>query len=400
MQMKRSEVAGYDVICGIDVGKESHYARALSPDGETELLAGRVAQDERELGDLFARLAAMGRALVVVDQYAGFGALVAACAREAGIGLACVPPARFAKLSELSGEVKTDEADALELARLPIEAPRHLGWVPEPDQEADEARVLIRYRGDAVAERTRAYNRVHDALGRTCPPLEALLSGSGLHAAVALSLLARYGALGLASARRCDVMRWVRSQKGFGPAAERTAEEMWDAARSSSTALPAAGVLDETIAMDCARIIELERLDDSLSERIAGLCSLVPEVGIARTMAGVGEVYSRAIVLEIGDIGRFPSHSALAAYVGVGKCPKESGKRKGRKRRRSYNRRLHTAMFESARIAIRLPGPDRDYYEKKLAGGMNGHQALHALVRKRVTIMFAMLANMEPYRAA
>ena len=117
-------------------------------------------------------------------------------------------------------------------------------------------------------------------------------------------------------------------------------------------------------------------------------------------MPGVGEVYSRTIALEIGDIRRFPSHSALAAYVGVGKCPKESGKKKGRKRRRGYNRRLHTAMFESAKIALRSPGPDRDYYEKKLAGEMNEHQALHALVRKRVTIMFAMLANMRPYVAA
>ena len=36
--MKRVEIAGYEVFCGIDVGKESHCARALAPDGETELL--------------------------------------------------------------------------------------------------------------------------------------------------------------------------------------------------------------------------------------------------------------------------------------------------------------------------------------------------------------------------
>ena len=164
--------------------------------------------------------------------------------------------------------------------------------------------------------------------------------------------------------------------------------------------LPAADVIDEAIRLDCARIIELERLDAELSDRIARLCALVPEVEVARSMPGVGEVYSRVIALEIGDISRFRDHSALAAYVGVGKCPKESGKRKGKKRRRSFNRRLHTAMFESAKVSIRKPGPDRDYYEKKLAGSMNKHQALHALVRKRVTILYAMLSNMEVYRAA
>lgn len=398
--MKRSEIGSYEVFCGIDVGKESHCCRALAPDGETGLLSRDVPQDEGEIAALFAELKGLGRVLVVVDQPSGFGALVAACAREAGVDLACVPPARFSRICELSGEGKTDGADALELARLPIEAPRHLSRVPGPGSGEEEARVLIRYRHDAVCERTRAYNRVHDALNRCCPPLEALLSGSGLHTLLALSLLARYGALGLASARRCDVVRWTRAQRGFGPAAEAEAAGMWEAARSSSAALPAAGVLDETVMMDCARIIELERLDGELSGRIAELCSRVPEVEVARSMPGVGEVYSRTIALEVGDIARFRSHSALAAYVGVGKCPKESGKRKGRRRRRSYNRRLHTAMFESAKIAIRSPGPDRDYYLKKLAGDMNEHQALHALVRKRVAIMYAMLANLEPYRGA
>ena len=398
--MKRAETAGYEVFCGIDVGKESHCARALAPDGETELLSRRVEQDERELAALFDDLKAMGRAMVVVDQHSGFGALVASCAREAGVGLASIPPARFARVSELSGEEKTDESDALELARLPIEAPRHLSWVPEPDGEAEEAKVLVRYRHDVVCERTRAYNRVHDALNRVCPPLEALLSGSGLHSLLALSLLARLGALGLAAARRCDVARWARGRHGFGPAAEGRAVEMWEAARSSAADLPGAGVLDETVMMDCARILELERVDDELTARIAELCSSLPEVGVLRTVPGIGEVYSRTIALEVGDISRFRDASALASYVGVGKCPKESGKKKGKRRRRAYNRRLHTAMFESAKLAIRNPGPDRDYYLKKLAGDMNEHQALHALVRKRVSIIYAMLRDMEVYRAA
>ena len=398
--MKRTEAAGYDVYCGIDVGKDSHYARALAPDGERELLSRAVAQDESELAALFADLKSMGRVMAVVDQHSGFGALVASCAREAGVALACVPPSRFAKLRELSGEGKTDESDALDLARLPVEAPRHVAWVPEPDDEAERAKVLVRYRHDSVCERTRAYNRVHDALNRVCPPLEALLSGSALHSLLALSLLARHGALGLRSARRRDVVRWVRGRKGCGPAAEAAAVAMWEAARSSTAELPAAGVLDEMLRVDCARVIELERLDEELSARIAELCALVPEVEVARTMPGVGEVYSRTIALEVGDITRFRSASALAAYVGVGKCPKESGKKRGKGRRRSYNRRLHTAMFESAKIAARRPGPDRDYYLKKLAGDMNEHQALHALVRKRVTIIYAMLCNMEAYRAA
>ena len=202
--MKRSEVSGYRVFCGIDVGKGSHHCVALAPDGETVLLERRVGQDEAELASLFADLAAIGPTIAVVDQHAGFGALVASCARAAGAGLASVAPSRFAWIAAVSGECKTDASDALELARLPIEAPRHLDWAPEPAGEAAEAACLLRYRHDMVRERTRAYNRLHDALNRCCPALERLLAGSALHSLAALSALARYGASGLAAERRVE----------------------------------------------------------------------------------------------------------------------------------------------------------------------------------------------------
>lgn len=397
--MKRADVAGYGVFCGIDVGKESHYCVALAPDGETVLLERRVGQDERELAALFSGLAAIGRTLVVVDQHAGFGALVASCARGAGAGLATVPPSRFARIAAISGERKTDASDAAALARLPIEAPRLLGPAPEPGGEEAEAAALLRYRDDMVRERTRAYNRLHDALNRCCPALERLLAGPALHSLWALSALARYGASGLASARASDVERWALGRRGLGPAAASRVARMGEAARSQGRALPGAAALDLQVRADAARIVELERLVDDLSERVGRLCSSMPAVEVARSMPGVGEVYSRTIALEVGDVSRFASAAKLAAYCGVGRRPDESGKRLGSKGRRSYSRRLRAAMFESARIAIRKPGPDRDYYEKKLSGDMNRHQALHALVRKRVTIMYAMLKNMEPYRA-
>lgn len=398
--MKRADVSGYGVFCGIDVGKGSHRCVALAPDGETVLLERRVGQDEAELAALFADLAAIGPTLAVVDQHAGFGALVASCARAAGAGLASVAPSRFARIAAVTGECKTDASDALELARLPIEAPRHLDWAPEPGEEAAEAACLLRYRHDMVRERTRAYNRLHDALNRLCPALERLLAGNALHALHALLALSRHGVAGLAAARPRDLERWALSQKGLGPAAAGGVARMREAARSQARALPGAGALDLQVRADAARIVELERLVDDLSERVGELCEDVPAVAVARTMPGVGEVWSRTIALEVGDVSRFASAAKLAAYCGVGRRPDDSGARVRSRGRRSYNRRLREAMFESARMAIRRPGPDLDYYEKKLAGDMNRHQALHALVRKRVSIMYAMLRNMEPYRAA
>lgn len=63
----------YDCVLGVDVGKLSHWACAVSPGGE-ELLSRPVANTEPEFDALLAGLPA--RTLVVVDQRRNIGALV------------------------------------------------------------------------------------------------------------------------------------------------------------------------------------------------------------------------------------------------------------------------------------------------------------------------------------
>jgi len=64
----------YDIYCGLDVGKFSHYAVAIGVDGE-KLADGEFPQDEVKLSELFNRLTDQGRVLVVVDQPNTIGAL-------------------------------------------------------------------------------------------------------------------------------------------------------------------------------------------------------------------------------------------------------------------------------------------------------------------------------------
>ena len=55
----------YDTWCGVDVGKNSHYAVILDGDGEVGRRA--VEQDERAIRELLAQVGKRS-ALVVVDQ--------------------------------------------------------------------------------------------------------------------------------------------------------------------------------------------------------------------------------------------------------------------------------------------------------------------------------------------
>jgi len=106
----------YDVFCGIDVGKTSHYAVALAPDGQ-RLCGTDLPQDESRIRCLFKDLARYGRVLVVVDQPRNIGALPVAVARECGVDIAYLPGLRMRRIADLyPGRSKTDARDAFVIA--------------------------------------------------------------------------------------------------------------------------------------------------------------------------------------------------------------------------------------------------------------------------------------------
>ena len=122
--MKRSEIAQYDVFCGIDVGKASHYMAVFDRDCDDPLMRGPVAQDEAELRDALSRAAALGsRMLVTVDQCGAFGRLAVAVAKDMGLDVAHIPPRKFKQVAETYREDKTDAIDAHTIADLARSAP-------------------------------------------------------------------------------------------------------------------------------------------------------------------------------------------------------------------------------------------------------------------------------------
>jgi hypothetical protein len=54
----------------------------------------------------------------------------------------------------------------------------------------------------------------------------------------------------------------------------------------------------------------------------------------------------------------------------------------------------------AAQTAMMRPGPSRDYYLKKRAEGLIHVQALLALARRRVDVLWAMLRDKRPYTSA
>lgn len=399
--MDRSQISGYEVFVGIDVGKSSNHIVALDRFSDEKILSQSVTQEEAAIRDALAKVAKRGRALVVVDQCGAFGRLSVAVAQDMGLDVARIPPRKFKQAAEPYGEDKSDAKDAFIVADVARGQPRWIEPVGARTEAIAEIKVVTSCRDDVIRERTRHYNRLHDLIHQVCPPLETVFTKMKLHNDLEIRLLARYGGpQGFRRAGKARCAKWAGSlkyQKTRGP---EKVEEIFEALSKQTVTLPATAAIEGQIRKTAARVIELEADEMVFNAELERLSKLLPEVALVKSIPGIGRVYGAAIVAEIGDISRFGSPHRLASYGGIAPVREESGTSvKKSKKRKGGNRRLKNALIQSAQHALECDPLARGYYDRKRAEGKKHRQALRALARRRVDLIYAMLSNGTFYEA-
>jgi len=95
----------------------------------------------------------------------------------------------------------------------------------------------------------------------------------------------------------------------------------------------------------------------------------------------------------------FDSVDRLAGVSGLAPVPRDSGRISDNRRRpRRYDRRLLRACYLSAQIAIRTDPASRTYYDRKRSEGKTHTQAVLALARRRLNVLWAMLRDHAVYQ--
>ena len=117
------------------------------------------------------------------------------------------------------------------------------------------------------------------------------------------------------------------------------------------------------------------------------------------TIPGIGVVCAAGILGEIGDISRFASARKLLAFAGCDPSVFESGEFVGTKAHMSkrgspYLRRY---LWLAADRARRYDPALGAYYQKKRSEGKCHKVAVSAVVRKLVSIIYAILRDRTPY---
>jgi transposase len=382
------------VWVGIDAGKEVHWAHVLDASG-TKILSRRVENDEADLSGLIDEVLALSEEhLWAVDQPGGSAALLLALLWERDQQVLYLPGLAVERAREAyPGESKTDARDAYviaEQARMRSDLAR---LVPGEDDLA-ELQLLLARRRDLVADRTRCVNRLRDVLLSLFPAL--LERALDLNAKGALVLVRHYqtpSAIRRMGHRRLAAFLKNRSVKG----AEGIARKALVAAKAQSVSLPAESVAATICAELGAEALALKESVAALDGQIAGRFFARPEARILSSLpvASLGPILGSEFLVSVGDFrASFDSADQLAAYAGLVPVARDSGKRVGNHRRmRGGNKVLKRVFYQSAFASLRGSSHSRAFYDRKRREGKKHTQALIALARRRVNVLWAMLRD-------
>jgi len=141
---------------------------------------------------------------------------------------------------------------------------------------------------------------------------------------------------------------------------------------------------------------EIATLEKVIKERV----SLSLAFRYLLTVSGIGPILALTIMLETGEIGRFPSVGNFASYCRCVRSEKLSnGKRKGSGNAKNGNKYLSWAFVEAANFAVRYEPLIRRFYQRKKAKS-HGVVAIKAVAHKLARACYYVMKDEVPFEVA
>jgi transposase len=340
------------VMIGVDPHKGSHTALAID-DAEVALGELRVRAGAGQVERLLTWAAPYRERTWAVEGAGGLGYLLAQQLVAAGERVLDVQPKLAARVRLLAtGKTdKNDPNDARSVAVAALRSPNTSEVVAE--DHAAVMKVWAKRHRDLGRARTQVACRLHAVL---CELVPGGFSGE-IYATQAAQLLEEVAPQGAVATARHELA--------------------WEF------------------------LADLVRLDEQRRDTKKRIAAAVAASKTATTeIFGVGPIVAAIVIGYVGDVTRFETRDRFAAYNGTAPIEVSSGARKIHRLSRRGNRRLNHAIHMAAVTQIRHRHSDgRTYYDRKLAEGKTGKEAIRALKRRISDALYARLQQ-DARRAA
>ena len=384
---------------GIDVGSTRHRVAVGLPDGT---LIDEVDVDHHATGfsQFFHRIATLEArhplpVTVAMEGYNGWARPLDNLIHQHGWTLYSVNNLKLARYKEIfPAPAKTDAIDARRILEL-FQLSAHIPIARDALQQVivspavnDTLKRLTRRRKQLVNERVRIVNRIQADLHAICPELLAL-TGDVTNVWFLNFLTCRDALPKLAKLQHRSVLAIPAIGQKYAAQIQ-----VW---QCTARFAPEVDIVSEMILQDARRIqalgADIKTLDRSIKAAAA-------DSALARTLQsipGFGDTSTAELAGEIGSLDRFASEAGLALYTGMAALDNSSGKRTGARTARQVNTRAKAAMMVA--IARHLPHvpASRAYYDKKRAEGKKHNQAIRALGRQMIRVIWSLVKHQREY---
>jgi transposase len=331
------------VVIGMDPHKRSATVEVMDA-RESVLGGGRYATDAAGYRAMLAFARRFPQRIWAVEGCSGIGRHLANRLIADGEQVVDVPPklsARMRVFATGQGR-KTDATDAHSVALV---GTRMTGLRPVVnDEQLAVLRLLVDRRRALGEDHTRMISQLHQLL------LELIPGGAkkDLSAAQAKALLAT-----------------VRPRDTAGKARRRVAAEL---------------------------VGDLERIYARKKAANKELNELLTATGTTLTeLNGIGPSGAARLLVEVGDITRFPSKAHFASWTGTAPIDASSGDQIRHRLSRKGNRQINRVLHIMATVQLRNPTEGRAYYDRKKAAGKTSMEAMRALKRRLSDVVYRQL---------
>lgn len=383
---------------GIDVGKRTHHACAIATDGKV-VFSRKVSNDQAAIEALLVRAKEAAQDVRwAIDLTCSYAALLQVVLTAADQQVIYVPGRVVDRMSGVfRGEAKTDARDAKVIAETARMRGDDLTVVTATDETTAELARLVAHREDLMADWVRGVNRLRDLLGSIFPGLEAAFDYSTRSALVLVTGFQTPQAV--RDAGEAGVIEYLRGHRAWAPGIAAMAATAVEVAYAQTVALPSETRTAILVAGLARRLLELDREIKDTDKLITTVFRSHPDSAIIESLPGLGPILGAEFLTAThggvgSELGGFASPGRLASYAGLVPVPQDSGRISGNLRRpRRYNRRLRRVFYMAALSSLKVNGPSRAFYQRKRSEKMLHTQALLALARRLVDVLWALLRD-------
>ena len=142
---------------------------------------------------------------------------------------------------------------------------------------------------------------------------------------------------------------------------------------------------------------ELEEVDKEINDLIHQTPQFIEKAKILRSAKGVGPVLCAKLLSGVPELGKL-NRKKIAALVGVAPFNDESGHRRGKRRTKGGREDVRNVLYMATVAASRSNPVIKPFYKHLLKEGKLKKVALVACMRKFLTILNAMIRDMQPWR--